>query len=303
MTLKKYLSIILFSLCMPLMLQANDTFILNHATSADDQRYLYSVKLLKLIISETEAEYGEAKLDFYPTTMSRDRTLKELTEGQNINVVAEVSTQQWNKQLLSVQLPIRKGILGYRIFIIRKDTEFEFSQLHTLAQLQTFPTGTISTWSIHSTLQQAGFQLIDGSSYSGLFHMLQKGRFDSFSRGINEAYKEMQYYQPKYTDLMVEPTLLLKVPLFSYFYISPNTPHIAKRIESGLNSLIANGKFDALFFQEHCSALINSQMHLRRTFEISSPHISESQYATMQQQNDLLLSSDKDYTQDCQPYY
>ena len=100
---------------------ANDQFIINQSESKLDHRYQYTYDLLQLVIDATKADFGEASLQVSDLIMSRNRIFRALQEGETINVIAEASNLQWNKQLIPIKIPIRKGIQGFRIFIIKKE--------------------------------------------------------------------------------------------------------------------------------------------------------------------------------------
>ncbi|HAY94082.1 MAG TPA: hypothetical protein DCY70_09275, partial [Shewanella sp.] len=108
---------------------ANDQFIINQSESKLDHRYQYTYDLLQLVIDATKADFGEASLQVSALIMSRNRIFRALQEGETINVIAEASNLQWNKQLIPIKIPIRKGIQGFRIFIIKKENVPRLAQI------------------------------------------------------------------------------------------------------------------------------------------------------------------------------
>lgn len=78
---------------------ANDQFIINHSESNLDHRYQYTYDLLQLVIDATNADFGQASLEVSDVIMSRNRILRELQDGQTINVIAEASSLEWNTKL------------------------------------------------------------------------------------------------------------------------------------------------------------------------------------------------------------
>ncbi|WP_434927617.1 hypothetical protein [Shewanella sp. HL-SH2] len=280
---------------------AADKFIINHSDSARDHRYQYPYELLALIIKETQADFGDASIDEANVVMSRNRILRSLKEGEAINVMAEASNQQWNTDLITVPIPIRKGIQGLRVFIIKNENKHLLANIDSLAQLMTLQTGSGSQWSTRFAMKQAGFDVVESPQYDSLFNMLSKNRFVTFGRGVNEAYKEVEIFHNLYPELIVDEHILLNIPLATYFYVSPATPRLAERIQVGLLRLIENGQFDQLFYQWHCQSLMQGQLHKRRVFKITNPLVKESQMVSITGE-DFLFNPSVDVQSICQKY-
>ncbi|MEM9630293.1 MAG: hypothetical protein AAGA50_03135, partial [Pseudomonadota bacterium] len=71
-----------------------------------------------------------------------DRLLQELIKGENIHVIAEAPKPGWEDKLLPIRIPIRKGLQGYRLFLINKQDQAALAEVDTLEKLQAFPTGS-----------------------------------------------------------------------------------------------------------------------------------------------------------------
>nr|WP_320125698.1 hypothetical protein [uncultured Shewanella sp.] len=274
---------------------ANDQFIINRSESNHDDRYKYTYDLLQLVIDATKADFGQASLEVSDVIMSRNRILRELQDGQNINVIAEASSLEWNTKLIPIKIPIRKGIQGFRVFIIQKENVKSLAQITSIIQLTSLKTGSGSQWSTKVAMQQAGFEVIESVQYNSLFNMLSKGRFVTFGRGVNEAYQELKQFNLQYPNLVIDENILLHIPLATYFYISPNKPHLAQRIEVGLRRIINNGEFEKLFYKRHCDFLIKSKMNQRLIFKIDNPLISEAEMTSIVGK-DFLLNPKDDFS-------
>ncbi|MDN3720699.1 hypothetical protein QW131_19215 [Roseibium salinum] len=64
-----------------------------------------------------------AKVVHAQAEYSRDRVLQELITGRNIHVVAEAPKPGWEEKLIPIRIPIRKGIQGYRLFLINQQDQ------------------------------------------------------------------------------------------------------------------------------------------------------------------------------------
>ncbi|QYK01482.1 hypothetical protein [Shewanella psychrotolerans] len=280
---------------------AEDVFFINNAASKHDQRYQYSYELLELIIEATNSDFGEGSMQISNIVMSRNRTFRELQEGGNVNVVAEAANSLWNEKLIPIMIPIRRGIQGFRLFIIKQENQAILADITTLTQLMSLETGSGSQWSTKVAMQQAGFEVIESTQYDSLFNMLSKGRFVTFGRGVNEVFLEIKRFKQYYPDFVVDEYIALHIPLATYYYVSPSKPRLAKRIKIGLQRIIDNGQFEQLFYRHHCDSLLASKLNERRIFKINNPHVSEVQMASIVGEA-FLLNPQDDFSILCQKY-
>jgi hypothetical protein len=240
--------------------------------SADDIRDLDAVKLLRTALEKTEPSDGAFAM--YPSksgVMSTARYQKEVQDGVRLNVIWAAVTEELEQDALPVRIPIRKGILGYRIFLIRKQDREKFAKITTLDELKQLTVGQGHGWKDVEVFKANGFPVITGDSYEGLFKMLVNGRFDYFSRGINEAPEEYAARKDDLPDLWVEEHLLLYYPWPKYFFVSKNAPLLADRLERGLNMMIEDGSFDEIFRKYHGASIQAANLKNRRLFTISNP--------------------------------
>ncbi|WP_254071134.1 hypothetical protein, partial [Shewanella xiamenensis] len=270
---------------------AVDTFIINPPESNNDHRYQYTYDLLTLIIEATNNDFGVGTIQISDVVMSRNRIFRGLLEGKTVNVIAEASNSQWDEKLIPIKIPIRKGIQGFRVFIIKKQNLPIMANINTLAQLMALDTGSGSQWSSKAAMQNAGFNVIESIQYDNLFNMLSMGRFITFGRGVNEAFQEVEQFKQQYPDLVVDDNILLHIPLATYYYVAPNQPRLATRIQEGLKRIIANGKFDELFYQRHCEFLLKSNINHRRVFKINNPLTTEAEMTSIVGKDFLLEPS------------
>ena len=280
MTLKKFaFSFISYIVCClfvttPLPSLAVETILVNRPLSEKDTRYEYPNLLLKKVLEVTQSQYGKARIQYSKLKMPRDRTLIELEKGTHIHVMAEAQKPGWEERLIPIRIPIRKGIQGYRTFLILKKNQSALSKINTLEQLRAIPTGSGQQWSTTSVLIENGFNVKEGRDYEGLFNMLVQGRFTTFGRGINETQTEYLSHKKLYPNLAIEKDLLLYIPLTTYFFVTPRLPSLAKRIEKGLLNLIESGVFDNIFNDEFGDIIENSQLKKRKVFKIENSNLS-----------------------------
>jgi hypothetical protein len=209
------------------------------------------------------------------TDFSRDRLLKELITGENVHVMAQAPKSDWEESLLTIRIPLRKGITGYRLFLINKQDQAALSKVSTLEELKAFSTGSGAQWSMRRVLEDAGFQVVTTNDDNTLFNMLAARRFLTFGRGIYEAYNEHDRLSSEFENLAVEQDLTLFFPLPTYFFVSPAHPELAQHIETGLRRMIEDGSFDEHFLSYHKADIDRAKLADRKIFRIPNPNLSK----------------------------
>jgi hypothetical protein len=284
-------------LLLPTITKASQDVIFNKPLSLNDPRYSYSYELMKLIYKATP-EYGHAQIKTSELTMTRSRIFQELKKGTLVNVVAESPQKTWDSNLIAVPIPIKKGIQGFRVFIIKAKNVEKLAKIKNITSLKSLHTGSGRDWSTRLVMEKSGFVVVTANGYESLFAMLSKERFTTFGRGINEAYQEVQSHLALFPNFVVDEHILLKIPLATYFYVSPSFPELADRIKVGLLRLIENGDFDHFFFEKYCPDILKANMHKRVTLEINNPQVSKERMISLVGE-DFLLNPTISYKKIC----
>ncbi len=274
-TRKKYLHSLLMLLCVTLLLATQSAYALDiiktaKPQSAMDPREQYPLELLTTALSKTEESYGPFKITFSPN-LSRDRALLELVEGKSFNVYTAPTKAEWEKMTLPIYFPIRKGLLGYRLFLITRNNLEKIAEIKNLEQLKALKVGLHAQWSTTKAMRPLGFNIITGNRYEGLFGMLNTHRFDYFPRGADEIFAEYETRRSQYPEMVIEPTKALYLAQPVYFFVSPKNPRLAKRIEEGLWQMLKDGSFDKLFYQHFQDAILQANLKNRVVFRVINP--------------------------------
>ena len=242
--------------------------------TALDTRSQYDWIVLRTALEKTRGSGGNFDLIERSELLNSARQLLEMRNPSGrINIFAKITTIELEKKFLPIRIPFDLGIRGYRVFLIRANNATRFADVKNVADLSAFSFGQGDAWTDVDVLQAAGLKVVKSGLYSSLFPMLSKGRFDAFPRAIDEAYTEIDERQFELPDLMVEQSLLLYYPMPRYFFVrrDPDGELLAKRIESGLESMIADGSLRALF-EKHKGELINrSKLKSRHLLTLPNP--------------------------------
>ncbi|GAB4060935.1 hypothetical protein GCM10028811_21180 [Uliginosibacterium sediminicola] len=252
-------------------------FVYPPPESATDRRHTYYWELLDAALRSNRRQYGDYVLKPYRSAMSFARAEAELEQGDGrVNIVARATNRDLESRLRPIPLPLDKGLLGYRLLLIKADKQAALDKLRSLDELKQFSIGQSPSWTDAGILAGNGFKLELSPNYEGLFQMLGAGRFALFSRGINEIAAEWQTHKDAVPGLAIERHLMLHYPLPRYFFV-PRTAageRMAARIEDGLRRLVASGEFERRYRAYKKLVLADVSLSGRRVFELSNPQLS-----------------------------
>ncbi len=234
--------------------------------SAKDNRVDYYLKLLDLALSKSGVDYT---LRPNPVPMVPARVMQIMEANQGVDVTWGPTTRELEQRLLPIRIPLDKGILGWRLFLIKPRDRHAFAQIYSLQQLKAFSAGQQRYWSDTDILRANGMKVVDSTGYISLFEMLAADRFQYFPRGVAEIWNE----QMNHTDLglEVEQHLALHYPAYTYFFVRNDNTQLAGLIEQGLRAAIKDGSFDKLFDQYNGAAVKRAHLDARTVFELSNP--------------------------------
>jgi len=265
--------IIYLSLCVRPIFAA--TLLVRHKppVSTQDLRTQYYLSLLTLVLEKTLATHGPYQLQAHHLPMQQDRTIAELKK-QTIDIIWTVTSIDREQQLDPIRIPLLKGLLSHRIFIINKTAQTRFAAIKNITQLRALSAGQGHDWPDLKILRHNNLTTFSSSSYRGLFGMLSLGRFDYFPRGINEAWQEVATFSSN--NLMVEPTLLVQYPSPIYFFFHPQNTRLKERVNTGLRLAIADGSFNTLLYNHPTikRSLRLTNMPQRTLFRLNNPLLS-----------------------------
>jgi hypothetical protein len=215
-----------------------------------DTRYDHYWRLLAQALTITEPDFGPFMLREASLPMTEPRAIDELEAGRgSITVLVHGNVADYERRLLPIRFPLDKGLLGYRVFLIRGDMQPELDMVGSLGDLRRYSIGQGRDWGDVTILRAAGLRVVEGASYEGLFPMLAAGRFQLFSRSVAEVGEELAREKPAHPEITIERHLMLFYPLTRYFYVtrSPAGDVLARRVSEGLERMLKTGLFDRMF--------------------------------------------------------
>lgn len=240
--------------------------------SAQDKRQHFVHEIIAASLQATVATDGPYKM-LPALEMNYDRA--EIMQAKYPNLVARISgTKLREKKWLIIPIPINRGVVGYRIFLIKRSRQKEFANIFSLSDLISMGlrAGQNHRWSDVEILRENGIQVVTGTNYEGLFEMLMLNRFDFFPRGINEAFVELADRQDKFQDMKVEDTIALYYPLPRVLATSKGNYKLADRIERGLRTIFDNGVHRRIWIKHNKKWVAMAQLHKRNIMTLSNSY-------------------------------
>lgn len=231
--------------------------------------YEYRWKLLELALAHDAGGVG-VRLEPYGEQVSQNRGVKLLQSGA-IDVIALGTNAEREREMRPIKVDILRGIIGYRIFIIRAADQDRMARMSDAAFKEELTFGLNSQWADLPIMQAHGFNMLTASDYESLFGMLVAKRFDAIPRGLNEAAMEVEARRNVYPQLAVERTRALYFPYPVYFWVAKDNVALAHRIERGLRLALEDGAFRKLFETYHAETIRLLDKDKRRVTRLRNP--------------------------------
>lgn len=250
----------------PGLAQPGAKVVFPRTETAADARDRYPIQLLELALAKAQSR---RPLEPHPIFMLQARALHELAQGQGLDVVWTMTSAEREQGLLPIRIPIDRGLLGWRLLLVRESELSRFAALKRAEQLQALTGGQGADWPDTAILRAAGYRIDPSARYPDLFLKLAAGRIDYFPRSVQEIWGEQALHAAK--GLVVEPRLALHYPTAMYFFVSRRRADLAADIQRGLEAALADGSFDALFQRHFGAMLARARLNERRVFELKNP--------------------------------
>ena len=238
--------------------------------------YAYEVGLLKLALAKSG---GDHQLEILPFSDSQFRTLRHMTEGTaDFNILYFGYDREREEKLLQIPVPLTRGLLGHRVFVIRADNRSLFNGVESLETLTNrLIIGSGTTWPDTKILRRAGFRVETGS-YDSLWRMLGRGRVAALSRGMDEVIAEIDKFGANDDiPLVMEQSVMLVYPYDHFFYVAKQDQRLADIVGRGLAAAYVDGSFMQYFnnFPAISRILDDMRIHPRTVFHLENPDWNE----------------------------
>ncbi len=231
-----------------------------------DRRDDYPAELLALALRKVGRPYT---LQPSAVFMLQGRAITELERAGTLDVIWTMTSAERERTLLPVRIPIDRGMIGWRLLLVREQALPRFAALPSADALKRLRGGQGFDWPDIAILRAAGFEIESSVRYDELFDKLAGQRIDHFPRSVMEIWEELDTHPGR--GLAVEPTWALHYPTAMYFFVNRRRPELAEEIRQGLELALADGSFEALFKRRFGAELARAGLERRRIVELPNP--------------------------------
>jgi len=233
---------------------------------ANDKRGFYPIQLLQLALQKSGDSYQTkpSKRD-----MPQWRTLRHVELGLGIDVIWTFTTPERETSLLPIRIPIDRGLLGWRLLLIKEDFSAPFALLSSPEQLKKLRAGQGHDWPDFPILQHNGYTVSPSASYEGLFHMLTLNRIQYFPRAVTEI--DIELAARPNMGLAIAPKWVFFYPAPLYFFVKKDQQELAAAIEKGLRLAIQDGSMRQLFLRHFGAAIQHANLKSRQVIRLQNP--------------------------------
>jgi len=218
------------------------------------------------------ASDGPFETSYHPLVLSSARILSKLDRGDGIDVIWTSTSSSREQNFRHVPVSLLRELADYKVLLINAEDQPRFNQIASLADLKNLRAGVGGHWPDAKLLSNNGFTIATSIYYESLFKMLAAERFDFFSRGLFEAWYDLEQHPGM--GLAIEKTLMLYYPAPFYFFVRKDNKALADRLERGLKIAQADGSFDALINSIPAFRRGNEEFkqHKRKVFTLESTY-------------------------------
>jgi hypothetical protein len=245
------------------------TYTGTDSPEGEDSRNLYFIELLKQALAHANKGYT---VKMSVRGASHARQMKLVVDGK-INVMWDAPGPEMSEELMPIEIPIDKGLIGWRLFFIKKEDQRLFSKSTTLEDLKKMRLGQVKSWHDTSILKENQLNVVATPNYISTFKMLASNRFTYFPRSVSEIWQEQEERQDLLDNIVIEKNLVLHYPIAYFYYVNKRNHLLAKDLQNGLEKMLADGSFDRLFNEYNSKQIALAEFHKRKVIHINNPFL------------------------------
>lgn len=240
----------------------------------DVELFSYEIGLVRMALDHADGDHDLKLVEL--RNVPQARVMAMLQNNHDLNTFITGYSEEREKKLLQVDIPVTRGLLGHRVFMVRKGNETLLQDVKTLEALKKIRMGSGVDWMDTKVLESAGFDVVT-STYQNLWLMLEGRRFEAFNRGIGEVVYEYERIMAQNRPLSLDPHVMISYPFDAFIYVNPQNDAIHRVLSQGLERAYKSGAF-LNYFRNHETVkrmvkLIKptERVHIR----LPNPHISD----------------------------
>ena len=228
----------------------------------------YCEEVLRQAVVHSGSSY---RLDSVSNPVGQGRAIRMMSAGEGpINLLWSMTSEVREQQLLPLRIPLDRGLMGWRLLLVRKDERTRFAAMRNVNDLRDIAIGQMHDWPDTQILRANGLTVGTSSVFANLFAMLLRGRIDAIALSALEVEQEM-FRSGVGSQLAIAPGWMLRYPTAYYVFVSPREPQIAEDLRRGMERLVSEGRLQALFQQLLRPQLDRLGLRERRVVALINP--------------------------------
>ena len=239
-----------------------------------DARRAYEQELLELVLSAAAERAGGNGWKLVVDDTDYPRAEDEgavLEQGTDLLVTVAGNRKFEGRAKIEVSRPLAKGLLGYRIPLVRADRVNELSTVSSVADLRAFRVGVPATWADAGLFRYNKCQVREQGGLETIFDLVRSGACDYTTLGANEVEAVLEQYAEAAHGIVMHPSVLIFYPFPLVFYVNAGRPDLADRLAQGLETLEADGTLDELFNRHYGRQVKRLSLSTRSRLELDNP--------------------------------
>lgn len=238
-----------------------------------ESRQEYEREVLAAALATTNKSHGDWNLLIDNTNYPAAEDEASVFRTKNFDIFGTVAgnPKLANEKKVLVPLPLMKGLLGYRILIIRAEDKEKFAAIKSADDFRKLRMGIPATWADAELFRKNGYQVVEKGSFDDLFTRLRNKEFDYVSFGANEVDGVFAERAATPAGLIIEESLLVFYPFPLVFYVHPERNELAERVTQGLMTISANGELDKIFKRFYGKDLARLHLDKRHMIQLKNP--------------------------------
>ena len=239
--------------------------------SLHDISHDYHIRLLDIALANSGVDRSNVVIRQVPA-ISEGRAKVELKKGTLINLYWLGAETALADDLIAIEIPTTRGLIGFRKFIIAKSQRQEFAGINSLSALSLKIACQGQHWADTTILTQAGLRVTTSVNYETLFQMVALGRCDYFPRGYHDVLLELEQRATTYPELMRYDDIMLHYPFAVFFYVSKSAPELAEKLQAGMEIAAKTGQINELMQQHPLTKAVFPLINGKPEFFLSIPN-------------------------------